>query len=736
MGSVVEEFVNRKAVEEGLMTAQQKAYNDTKHFIESKGVYNILKRTIFHLLPSRVPYDFELKMDGGSYTNGRKIVVAALSYAWGMPHAQVYSILKALTGHESEHICSSDFKLFRNFQNTIAEDFDRFLETGVLGDFKIVDKSEEQYKKDFAKFNFNKRYGAKLGAHLLNSVEDGRIEKRLGNRMRGYVKHIKFMNALIWENQPVNGKDQLQEFLFSLTSMCVTGLKSKDWEKVYGGTDLDDLLNQIRPLIIKGINEPTSLGCAERTFEIYRIIAPKVAELLEKNKDAMDDMSENMNFSGTSAEGDGNNSPSNNSVSTHFAPEQQDENQENGSNEQKSGQSSEQGEDEKGEDGQNSSNGLSKGGQKGNKEKGQDGQNSSDDTNGSKGKGGKKGQKEDSNDLTDHSEDHAKEEAKLVKDFLKNAGKELEKELDKEMNQIKKEEEKIQAEEERKAKESGSLSDSELQDVLQGRGVQRFSIEKLNVRPVHLSDDIALPGKKLHRQLEEILMDKQGYTSRNRKRGTLDTTGIWKLGVKDYNTFIKKGKPDNSSYAVSVLVDNSGSMNERAKSSKRKADFAKEACAILEEGLKGLVPFRITRFDNNYRGVRHQVISDFGDTDKLNRSYSVPVMTGASNADSISIRVAAEELLKRNETKKILFVLSDGLPSAYYNEKDAISSVQNAVRDARKAGVIVIAICFGSQQHLDNTRDSYRKMYQKGIIMTEPQNIPTQLVKVLEREIK
>src|SRR5699024_10621528 len=119
------------------------------------------------------------------------------------------------------------------------------------------------------------------GRHLLNSVEDGRIERRLGNRMNGYVKHIKYLNAVIWDNQPVQKEDPMKDFLFCITSMCVTGLKSKDWSKHYGETDLDELLDEIRPLIIKGIKEKTAKGCAERTFEIYEIIAPKLAELLE-----------------------------------------------------------------------------------------------------------------------------------------------------------------------------------------------------------------------------------------------------------------------------------------------------------------------------------------------------------------------------------------------------------------------------------------------------------------------
>lgn len=696
MGNIVEEHNKRQVelnIRESKKRSEHKKFQETKRFIENRGVYNILKRTMTHLLPIGCKVDFFLNMHGGSYTDGKQIVVGLPQYWIGEEEPLIFSVLKALTGHETEHIVSSDFELFVDFQKKVADDFNK-------------------------KYHISEYLGMKLGRHLLNSVEDGRIEKRLGNRMRGYVKHIQHMNAVIWDNQPVKGEDELQEFLFSMTSMCVCGLKSKDWNKYYKGTELDDLLDKVRSLIIKGINEPTAKGCAERTFEIYEIIAPKMAELSQKQQDAMDDMSMDFNFSGTTGESEGGNSdgfPGNN-VSTHFIPEEDDseqddsnegneENKENKDNEGNEGNESD--EDDEGDEG--------------------------DD----KGKDDKKD--EDENDLTDNGEDLAKEEKDLVKDLLKGAKDNLLEEVESDIDQVENENLKIEREDDRKKSESGDLSDEQLEYVLSDRKVPGFKqMKAAPTQNISLPENISIPGKKLNRQLKKILMDKQGYTSRNRKRGVLDPTGIWRLGVKEYDTFIKKGKPDNSSYAVSVLVDNSGSMLESGDHNhKEKIHFAKEACAILEEGLKGLVPHRIIQFDyNHHEGVCHRIIADFGDTENSNRTWLTRLRPGAANADSISIRIAAEELSNRKESKKILFVLSDGLPSAYFNEKDAVSSVRNAVRDARKKGIIVVAICFGDQRHLDRTRGSYHKMYQSGIVMTEPENIPAQLVKVLEREIK
>ncbi|RKO61683.1 hypothetical protein [Caldibacillus debilis] len=788
MSNILEEIERARLLMVGLDHDEKNRYEDTRRFITRQSVYNILYRTIIHLLPAGHPkVEFRLLMDSGSFTDSKSITVGVTRYVWGMPHEMVFSVLKALTGHETEHVRSSDFEVFKKFQERVAEDFQKRVYQFHPGKILPVNTYH---------------CGIKLGAHLLNSTEDGRIEKRLVTRMRGYLKHVQFMNALIWQNQPVNGQNPLMEFLFCITSMSVTGLKSRKWGDVYGGTEMDRKLDEIRPLIIRAINEPTPQGCADVTFEIYERIAPLVVDLFMQDMGAMSVLPDTPNFStrGGEKKSKQDSASSGGGVSTHFAPEQpQSSSDAEDRNKNQKGQSGESGKpDDTSQDGQvgeaadsdqddpnsqdsqdrnvhaagvdsdanEAENGneagdgkQNEGDEEGNSDAddsnvdgedrdpegtendGQAGAGDEDDTNGNGDRQGADSQNgssdDDPNDLTDKSEQRAKEEEELVNDFLRNAQNDLLDDWEKDMQQIKNEELRIQREEARKKAESGDLTERELQDVLKGRGVPKFSQKHAIIAPRPIPDHILHSGKMLSRRLKQILLDKRGYTARNRRRGLLDTNSLWRVGVKEYDVFIKRGKPDDSTYVVEVLVDNSGSMGDFVKNGKRKWEFAREACAILEEGLRGLVPFRIVLFDEfSLAGVRHVVVSDFGDVEKINRTWSVDWDTGMANADSISIRIATKELLKRPESKKILFVLSDGLPSSYYNEKDAITSVKNAVRDARKQGVTVIAICFGSREHLKKNRYQYQQMYQHGIIMTEPENIPLQLIKVLEQEIK
>ena len=93
------------------------------------------------------------------------------------------------------------------------------------------------------------------------------------------------------------------------------------------------------------------------------------------------------------------------------------------------------------------------------------------------------------------------------------------------------------------------------------------------------------------------------------------------------------------------------------------------------------------------------------------------------------------DLEKRNEKRKVLIVLSDGLPSAYSKEAEAMDDVRSAVQDARRKGVIVIPIMYGVTD-TEESYESYRQMYEKGIISTTSDNILDEFEKLLMKLIK
>jgi nitric oxide reductase activation protein len=93
------------------------------------------------------------------------------------------------------------------------------------------------------------------------------------------------------------------------------------------------------------------------------------------------------------------------------------------------------------------------------------------------------------------------------------------------------------------------------------------------------------------------------------------------------------------------------------------------------------------------------------------------------------------ELEKRSEARRVLIVLSDGLPSAYYKESEAIADVRSAVQEARRRGIVVIPIMYGVTDSAESFQ-AYQQMYEKGIISTNAENILSEFEKLIFRLIK
>lgn len=141
--------------------------------------------------------------------------------------------------------------------------------------------------------------------------------------------------------------------------------------------------------------------------------------------------------------------------------------------------------------------------------------------------------------------------------------------------------------------------------------------------------------------------------------------------------------------------------------------------AIMEEALKGIAYTKIVAFDGGTNAVEHCVIKDFDQKEIGSRCIDAmgQIAAGNGNKDGYSIRAAALDLAKRTERRKILVVLSDGLPSGYFSEAEAIDDVRTAVQAARRRGLLVIPIIYTART--DENVDAYRRMYEKSILFAD-----------------
>lgn len=718
---------------------QKEQYNRVKGWIQKNGIYNVMRNSAHHLLPY-IDFNYRLNIGGGSYTDGKQVVVGIPEHTWGMTFEEILSVTSALTGHEAEHVWSSDFKVFQKFQTDV-----------------------QKYFQD----TFNKRVPKQLGANMLNITEDGRIEKRLVNRYPGYLKHIQFLRASFWNLYPVNGENELADFMQSLISLSTMGIKAKDWDAHYTGAKADEMLDLVRPLIINAINNPTAKGCADDTLQIVKALGEYFDELLQndENQEQLESMDDQPDYTSSAPKEDDDSQPGN-SVSSHFVPEQNEASEEseeedgegdgsgktesseqddtdeesssNGSSSKEdgddeakddevsegSGQSSENdSKDEEGLEGKDSSDGSDSEDEAEENKDETDGENPSGDLNDSQSDSASKSE---SNYTTEEMEQLIESIMANQKDAINESGQSLMKEAEMEMRR---EEALYKKENEYK----GHLSEKEMREV--DPSVTLNNRNPVETRNSAVPSDVMENGRYLNKKLQKILLNKKTYTSKHRRSGRLDTSTLWKMNVKDHNVFLRKGVPTDRSIAINLLVDYSGSMTSYMDTQYRKIDYAVRAVATIEEGLRDIVPHRITFFSGTGNYVHHSTVKDFNQESKDTLSWKrKPNIPMSANRDGYSIKVATAELLKRNERRKFLIVLSDGRPTEP-NEIAGQREVKEAVRMAREKGIIVIVIGFGSEKEMTRNRPVYEEMYGKGIIMVPPSEIHIVLAKLIENEM-
>ena len=128
----------------------------------------------------------------------------------------------------------------------------------------------------------------------------------------------------------------------------------------------------------------------------------------------------------------------------------------------------------------------------------------------------------------------------------------------------------------------------------------------------------------------------------------------------------------------------------------------------------------------------HSTVKKFDEKSVGSKCYNSiqPVGIGGGNKDGYSIRVATKDLLARREAKKVLVVLSDGLPSDYNDgDKQGMNDVKEAVREARRKGVVVIPIMFGRVSDRERMKGNFSYMYGQ-YISSDPADITNEFQKL------
>lgn len=173
----------------------------------------------------------------------------------------------------------------------------------------------------------------------------------------------------------------------------------------------------------------------------------------------------------------------------------------------------------------------------------------------------------------------------------------------------------------------------------------------------------------------------------DQERGRLDAASLYGLRLGDKRVFAQQVPTPEMDTAIQIIVDMSGSMGghwtydgKMAAHGGSKSDFARAVAIALSETLDALnIPFEVLGYHNNggyvhgitreeemmynrFSAVHLEVFKAFETPYKQVRNALVQIDGGGDNTDGDAIMLAARRIAVRQESRKIMIVLSDGMP--------------------------------------------------------------------------
>lgn len=268
-------------------------------------------------------------------------------------------------------------------------------------------------------------------------------------------------------------------------------------------------------------------------------------------------------------------------------------------------------------------------------------------------------------------------------------------------------------------------SESEFYNVGKGTGAARppvYSIRSIpapagyrgsleRVRPLIARTRAALTFRNEQELLNELAL----------RRGMVDEGALHKIVFGDPRLFARREIAAAPRVHLGVLVDESGSMQNRATRHTTRADLARDSTILLAEAVTGL------------RGVRlsvwgHTANTTFTEDGVLVARYLGPSLPGggqkenlggigarSNNADGWALAYVAKEMLtvSTEGENMILLVLTDGIPSAFgpegtpYDGPEAEAHVAAVANLARRRGIEVFCLGMGSDLSEENLKAQY-----------------------------
>lgn len=198
-------------------------------------------------------------------------------------------------------------------------------------------------------------------------------------------------------------------------------------------------------------------------------------------------------------------------------------------------------------------------------------------------------------------------------------------------------------------------------------------------------------------------------------RGIIVPSRVWRVGrSREADIFKRELKADAADFAVDVLIDASGSQMSRQGEVALQAFMISEALSNVE------IPHRVMSYCTFWDYTILHRFREYEDPRSANQDI-FNYVTSSNNRDGLAVKAAGYGLLKREEEKKIMIILSDGKPydvivnrpnaknPAPYQGRYAVADTAGEVRRLRNLGVSVLGVFAGEEKELSTEKKIFGK---------------------------
>ena len=612
-----------------------------------------------------------------------------------------------------------------------------------------------------------------VGNMYCNIFEDGREENIFASNWTAFGPRFMRSNLSVWSKETELPKDAYSRYVRSCLWLSILGHVRPKWiDDVPKGDTLPDLLDALQDVVDNFVDCPTWQEGEKYLDEIYNLSEDYLIAALEDvikqspQAQAMQDMLEKFkaDFSGTSGKGN----PSQGDGSSSGSSRLKGKSSGSGKGKKSKDENSDgEGEDEESKDGKSKGAGSKNGDEKDGSDKGKDGSDGGSDgdgdgdtADGKDGESGKDGKGDEDGEgkskpeiIAEHegvtessgeSENDGSSEGpkNLYGDSCKAGGGGSGKGSEEDDYYPEKELEELMAQLDEDAEYAPAMGvaeaepmtiDEELASAYASMGDRdciNFEERPRTAAPQNPPAEITMKASLIANAINKIKAATE--YSKASTSGKLNKRKLTRYATGRYDIFCRK-QPAEEGVAAYICWDGSGSMYGLKQTN------SGNAVTLIEKAFKG-IPLKIINFTTDGRRTIHHLVKDFDeDARAMSYAYGYYRSKGFSggNKDGYSIRVATRELLERPEKRKILIVLSDGLPSDYSGGFEAgRHDVRKATEEAVKDNIEVISIFFGESHDRQELMKYYKYMYEDGgaqALSCAPEKLGDELVKIFTK---